>query len=99
MRGQPAPMFDVLTLFRGSAWVERKFALHRVLARAPERLNFAAIAERRIPRPGTARRLGTKPTRHTSRLTAWLVVDLFGQRRSDLDSESSSCQQRDDDFL
>jgi hypothetical protein len=55
MRGQPAPMFDVFTLFRGGAWVERKFALHRALARVPEHLHFVATAERRIPRLGTAR--------------------------------------------
>ena len=93
MRGQLAPMFDVLTLFRGSAWVERKFALHRALARAPERLNFVATAERGIPCPGTARRLDTKPTQHASRLTAWLVVDLFGRCRSDQGNENSACQQ------
>jgi hypothetical protein len=32
-RPKRAPMFDAFTLFRGSAWVERKFALHRALAR------------------------------------------------------------------
>jgi hypothetical protein len=92
-------MFDVFTLFRGGAWIERKFALHRALARTPEHLDFLATAERRIPRPGTTRRLDTKPTQHTRRLTAWLVVDLFGRCRSDQDSESSTCQNRDDDFL
>jgi hypothetical protein len=95
MRCQRAPMFDIFTLFGGSAWVERKFALHRALARAPERLNFVAAAERRVPRPATARRLDTKPTQHARRLAAWLVVDLFGRCHSDQDGESSTCQQRD----
>jgi hypothetical protein len=92
-------MFDIFTLFWGSAWVERKFALHRALACAPEHLNFVAIAERRIPRLGAARRLDTKPTQHARRLTTGLVVDLFGRRRSDQDSESSTCQERSEGFL
>ena len=99
MRSQTAPMFDVFTLYWGSAWVEHKFALHRTLARVPEHLNSVATAERRVPGLGTARSMDTKPTQHASRLTARLVVDLFGRCRSDQDSESSTCQQRDCDFL
>jgi hypothetical protein len=59
-----ASMFDVFALFQGSTWIKRKFALHRTFGCAPERLNFIAIAERRIPRLGTVRRLDTKPTQH-----------------------------------